>query len=419
MKILVISQVYYPDTVAVAQHLADLCGKLASRGHEVKVLTSQFHYENIKIKYAREEVHEQVNIQRLRNTGLGKKSVWRRLTDFFTFNVLIALRLLFMKPNQYDMVIGLTTPPLLSFLGAFFAQFKKYQFCYWTMDLQPELSIQSGLIKRDSLAAKILTFFGDYTFKNADKIIALDKYMKQYIMSRGGEEEKISVVPVWPVMAKVYEGARMDNPFRQEQQFGDKIVIMYSGNHSFVHPLDTVLKVAKELENDDRFLFVFIGGGVRKKDVTEFKKQHKLENILQLPYQPRENIHNSLGASDYQVVILGDGQVGYTHPNKIYGAMFIGKPIIYVGPVPSHVSDILSRTEGNISVSHQDSDTIKQQLLVAAANREELRVTGEQNRALANEYFHPDTLLNKMMAAIEGEESLEVDLQNIPVMVKN
>jgi glycosyltransferase involved in cell wall biosynthesis len=120
----------------------------------------------------------------------------------------------------------------------------------------------------------------------------------------------------------------MSNSFRIENHFGDKIVIMFSGNHSYVHQLDTLLEAAKLLKDNSIFLFVFVGGGVRKKDVTEFKAMHRLKNIVQLPFQPRENIHNSLGSSDIQVVILGNGLVGYTHPNKVYGAMYLGKPML-------------------------------------------------------------------------------------------
>lgn len=402
MRILVLSQVYWPDTVAVAQHLADLCGKLHKSGHDVEVWTSQYRYEEVGIKYPIDEVNEGVKIRRLKNTGFGKGSVLGRLTDFFTFNFLIAFKLLFLKSSSFDVVLGLTSPPLLSFLGAYFAKSKKYNFCYWTMDLQPELSIQSGLIQRDSFIAKVLTYLGDYTFKKADKIIALDKYMKDYSVSRGAEADKVAVIPVWPVMEQVYEGERMTNPFRKEQGFADKIVIMYSGNHSFVHPVDSVLKVAKELQSDERFLFVFIGGGVRKQDVTKFKEENRLKNIVQLPYQPRNNIHNSLGSSDYQIVILGDGQVGFTHPNKVYGAMFIGKPILYVGRTPSHVTDILAQTEGNIVVPHGASEEIKAQLLKSAENIGVLKLVGERNRILANQNFHPKVLLNKMIEAIES-----------------
>ena len=62
-------------------------------------------------------------------------------------------------------------------------------------------------------------------------------------------------------------------------------------------------------------------------------------------------------------IILGDNGVGYTHPNKIYGAMFIGKPILYIGPSKSHVTDILKHVPGNLCVSHGQSETLVDQLI--------------------------------------------------------
>ena len=81
-----------------------------------------------------------------------------------------------------------------------------------------------------------------------------------------------------------------------------------------------------------------------------------------MPFQPRENIHNSLGSSDIQVVILGDGQVGYTHPNKVYGALYIGKPILYIGPKQSHVGDIIDELSSNIFVEHGEVDRLVNEL---------------------------------------------------------
>jgi len=178
---------------------------------------------------------------------------------------------------------------------------------------------------------------------------------------------------------------------------------MYSGNHAFIHPLDTLLNTVKLLKDDPRFLFVFVGGGVRKKDVTEFKIIHKLKNIIQLPFQPRENIHNSLGSSDIQVVIMGDNQVGFTHPNKIYGAMYVGKPILYIGPKQSHVTEIISELKGNILANHRDENTIVDGLLEFAnlndAQKEEI---GLNNLKYARNNFSPTILKNKMLTAIEN-----------------
>ena len=68
----------------------------------------------------------------------------------------------------------------------------------------------------------------------------------------------------------------------------------------------------RDRSDDKRFLFVHIGGGVRLQEVREYKEEYGLDNVMILPYQPRERIHLSLGSADIQVVSLGEGCVGYT-----------------------------------------------------------------------------------------------------------
>ena len=51
---------------------------------------------------------------------------------------------------------------------------------------------------------------------------------------------------------------------------------MYSGNHSVMHPLTTLLDAAVRLKEDGRFLFVHIGGGVRLQEVRELSLIHIL-----------------------------------------------------------------------------------------------------------------------------------------------
>lgn len=403
MKIVCISQVYWPDTASVAQHLFDLLKRLSHRGHQVSIITSRHNYEHPEVVYRRSEYQDGVLIYRLANTGFGKKTKLGRLVDFLSFNLLIVWKLLFVSRKKCDVMIGLTSPPLLSYIGIRMARWKKIPFVYWTMDLQPELSVVAGYMKENSPIAQAIQKRGDYVFRHSDKIIALDEYMKQHICQRLHlQRPGIDVIPVWPVMEKVYEGRREENPFRREHGFADRIVVMYSGNHSVMHPLTTLLEAAVRLKDDRRFLFVHIGGGVRLQEVRKYKEKHALDNVMILSYQPRQRIHLSLGAADIQVVSLGDGCVGYTHPNKIYGAMFIGKPVLYIGPKQSHISDILDVCKGNIAVCHGETDLLVEKLLAfATLSDEERNAVGQGNRAFAGQHFHPDQLLNRMVRAIE------------------
>ncbi len=407
MRILILSQVYWPDTASTAQHLVDLGRQLVLDGHQVTVLASRHAYEHPTTTYVAEETHEGVVIQRLRHTGFGKGAIWKRLMDFGTFNLALLGRLIFRGAGKTDVVLGMTSPPLVSFLAAWVAGWKGWRFAYWAMDLQPELAIEAGMVKRGSLAAKALEFMGNFVFRRSDRIIALDHFMGTHIAQRGARPDTVRVLPVWPVMSQVWHGPRLDNPFRIAQGFGDKFVIMYSGNHAVVHPLDTLLQAALRLREDDRFLFVFIGGGVRTRDVTEFKSTHDLPNIVQLPYQPREVIHHSLGSADLHVVIMGDGQVGHTHPNKVYGAMFIGRPFVYIGPSPSHVTDLMDACPGNLRVATGNADNLADQLRsFHAAGAAHWQRVGAVNEAYAQAHLNPAVLIPQMAGLCSPQRGL-------------
>jgi colanic acid biosynthesis glycosyl transferase WcaI len=403
MRVLIISQAFWPDTASVAQHMADLAEEMIKRGHAIDVYSSRHDYENSRIKYPAGEVHMGIRIDRISNTGFGKKWVLGRLIDFSTFNLFLFFRLLGIKKKKYELILCTTSPPLVAYIALKLSRRKNIHFYYWTMDLQPELSIASGLIRKGSLSAWMLTRLGNYIIRNSDSRITLDRYMKEHLVQRGAEMQNTHIVPVWPVMEKVYEGERSMNPFRLEHGFGERIVVMYSGNHSYVHPLDTILETALLLKGNNHFVFVFIGEGVRKKDVTLYKARHALDNIIQLPYQPRHSIHLSLGAADIQVVIMGERQVGFTHPNKIYGAMFIGRPVLYIGPAPSHITDILDDLSGNIQGLHGDPENLKVKLLhFAKLGEPERAAIGDSNRKYAQAHFAPADLKGRIMHILDG-----------------
>jgi hypothetical protein len=95
---------------------------------------------------------------------------------------------------------------------------------------------------------------------------------------------------------------------------------------------------------------------------------------------------------------MGAKHVGYTHPNKIYGAMYIGKPVLYIGPDPSHVTEILKDIEGNIMVLHDQVEELVEKLLAFKSIRQDkLEHIGDQNRIVAEGKFSPRKLKSVMV----------------------
>src|SRR5687767_14394648 len=106
MNILVLSQVFWPDTASTSQHLSDLADRL-SMEHDVTVITSRNNYENPQIKYPKRERKGNISIIRLANSGFGKTNTLARLADFTSYNILLLFRLLAIHQKRTNLIIGL------------------------------------------------------------------------------------------------------------------------------------------------------------------------------------------------------------------------------------------------------------------------------------------------------------------------
>src|SRR5689334_21053361 len=135
MRILLLNQAFYPDVVSTAQHATDLVAALAAAGHDVTVIASSRAYDKPEIRFPGESQWKGTRVIRVSNTGFGKKRAWRRALDFATFILSCAARMLFLA--RFDVVIAMTSPPLISFIASLFVRIKGGNLVCWIMDLNP------------------------------------------------------------------------------------------------------------------------------------------------------------------------------------------------------------------------------------------------------------------------------------------
>jgi colanic acid biosynthesis glycosyl transferase WcaI len=359
MKALLINQCFYPDVVSSAQHLTDLAMELTRSGHEVTVLTGRRGYDDPSVRFAKKEVWNGISIIRIPSTGLGKSSRFSRAVDFGAFMLCCFVRMLTMP--RHDAVIAMTSPPLISFLAALFAHLRRERFYFWVMDLNPDEAIAAGWLRKNSLTAKILGSFLMYGTRIAKRLIVLDRFMKERFLAKGVDAEKIVVVPPWSHDQHAFYNPEGRTSFRALHGLSDKFVVMYSGNHSPCHPLDTLLQAALKLNHRTDIHFVFSGGGSELVRAKAFKERNALSNVEFFPYQPLEKLAESLSSADLHVAVMGNPFAGIVHPCKIYNILSIGSPFLYIGPEESHIEDIiksLGKNAGVYSARHGDGDSV-------------------------------------------------------------
>src|SRR5205823_1552610 len=110
-----------------------------------------------------------------------------------------------------------------------------------------------------------------FILRNSSLIVALDRFMASRLEQRFPLQQKMVIMPPWPHEDCIESLAHADNPFRSRHGLDDKFVIMYSGNHSPSNPLSTLLDAAVKLKHDDAVKFLFVGGGLGKKEVERYK----------------------------------------------------------------------------------------------------------------------------------------------------
>ena len=133
-----------------------------------------------------------------------------------------------------------------------------------------------------------------------------------------------------------------------------------------------------------------------------FRSEQKLPNVVILSYQPVEKLSAALSAADLHVVVMGDPFVGTIHPCKVYNALAVGAPLLYLGPETSHVTDILDgavRPSPHISVRHGEAAKLAEAVLQLSKTPQ--RLTSVEMERTATRCSRA-TLLHKMVTAVEG-----------------
>jgi colanic acid biosynthesis glycosyl transferase WcaI len=379
LVLLLVNQHYYPDVASTGQHLTDLAEHLARRGVDVEVLTSRGHYAGYVDAPAREQ-RNGVRVRRVRTTAFGRTSRLGRIVDYATFYV----RVLWTVCTEADLtgVIFLTTPPLLSVVGALGRAVRGRRYGIWSMDLHPDAEIAAGMVRADGPVGRGLTWLNDHAYRGADFVVDLGPYMKARIVAKGVPAPRTATVPVWGHVEPTH-GTGGARALRAALGLDGRFVVMYSGNAGLVHDFEDILGAMRLLRDDPRIFFLFVGDGPRRSEIEAFAAAHALKNFAYHPYFPREAVGDALAVADVHLVSLRRPFVGISVPGKLYGIMAAGRPALFVGPERCETADTIRDAQCGAVVDPAAGDGAAR--IVAAiqawvANPDDTRAAGDRGR---------------------------------------
>jgi len=399
--VLVISQTFVPDPASVGQHMAEAAIELARRGSRVIALVSRRGYEDPSQVYPAHEILQGVEVYRLPLASFGKGSIPRRIVGAATFLLQVVIRGVLLR--RVDAILVSTSPPMASLAALIIGAFRRAPVTYWAMDINPDQAIALGAFRPRSWTVRAFNLLNRGILRRAACVVTLDRFMAERLRAKADLGPRLAVMPPWPHEGVIEPVPHPINPFRKQHGLDGKFVLMYSGNLSMAHPLDTILATALRMQNRPDVQFVFIGGGHARAQVADFIATHRPANVRLLPYQPLDQIRYSLSAADVHLVTLGEAMVGIVHPCKVYGAMATGRPCVLLGPRQSHIGEILERFDVGWQIEHGDVDgfvALIDRLLAQGAPP--LLEKGQRARQVIAEEFSQARLCGAFCDAIEA-----------------
>ena len=378
--------------------MADAAAGLVARGFRVLVLTSRRGYDDPSIEYERMSVIDGVRVRRLWLSSFGKKTLLIRLLAQFLFlSQCVSLGLI---TRRLAAILVTTSPPMAGAAALVLSVARRAPIKYWVMDVNPDQAIELGHANPNSKLVKIFDSMNRMVLTRSPDVITLDGFMAARLKEKTNFEGRLTVAPPWPV-GRLEAIDRESNPFREEHGLEGKFVVMYSGNHSIAHPLTTILEAAEKVDDTKRIVFAFVGGGLEKRFVETSTREKGLNNMLLLPYQPLQSLRFSLSAADLHVITMGNKMVGCVHPSKVYGAMAVARPILYIGPRPSHISDLIEEYDLGWQFRHGDVEGVVNLLSeLESSDQGTLALKGTRGRVVIDEFLSRGLLLPKVLDAV-------------------
>jgi glycosyltransferase involved in cell wall biosynthesis len=267
-----------------------------------------------------------IQVTRLRTAAFSQNKT-KKLLSYATFYAGAVWKAL--NTPKPDVVVTLTAPPGLAWIGWLLQRIRGCRHVAWEMDLYPDIAIALGIPVAGWTALLL-----DFPRRRADAVIVPGDCMKARLLRHGVPEDRISVAENWA-------DGQMISPLPFPAC--GPLRILYSGNLGLAHDVATIRDVMDRLAGLPDFLFVFAGGGLKRKVLIRFCQELGITNVSFRSYVRQQDLGASLAECHVGLVTQEPATVGAVVPSKIYGLMAAGRPVLYIGPAAATPALLIQR----------------------------------------------------------------------------
>lgn len=335
MKIIFLTDQFPPERNVPATRTWEHVSRWAKAGHEVTIITTAPNHPEGKLlngyknRWYATEMMEAVKVIRVKSYITANKGVFKRTLDYLSFMVTGCIAAMF-QPRP-DVLVATSPQFFCAVAGWVAATVRRVPWVFELRDLWPESIVAVGAMK-ESLAIRALTWVEMSMYRSAARVVAVTNGLKQDLVDRGIDPDKIHVVRNGCDITRFYPRPK-DETLLERFGLKGKFVAGYFGTIGMAAGVDTAVQAAELLQDRDDIMILLAGAGAEFENVQQLIKARGLRNIQLLPAFSQAEMPTVLSVLDAGLVMLKDkplfrGAVS----TKISESLASGKPVILSMP---------------------------------------------------------------------------------------
>ena len=354
-KIMIITQVFYPDHSATAKIMYDIAEEL-SKNYKVTVLSQNRSYKNDAEKYKEKETINNIDIRRIPVTNVNKNNNISKIALYLAYMLGATAKLSCMN---FDLSISVSNPPFMYFLVSVISKVRGKKNITIIHDLYPEMLNGLSILAKNDIMYKILTKINKISFNISDKIIAVGRDMK-YLLRKNYHlnKNKISVITNWGTLPPSEETCKT----KPREMHKNIFCIVYSGNISEPSSVLELIKAANILSNRTDIKFYIVGDGKLKERA---RKLNTNKNLKFIKFLTGDRYLKVMKQADLFFVGLKKELFGTAVPSKTYTYIEAEKPIIASIPRKSEIDLFLKEKQCGIVSYNNHKDLAEKISLIS------------------------------------------------------
>lgn len=335
MKILLVSQYFFPETGATSNRLFSLAKKIQEEGHEVRIIAEKpNHPKGIffpgfeKGGFINKE-YKGIPVTYSWVYTRPEKGFIGRMLFYFSFMV-SAIFAAYKTKGKYDIVCASSPPLFVGISGWLIAKIKGAKFVFDVRDLWPDVAVKMGALNNEK-AIKAAENIERFIYSKADLITVVTKSFKKSIIGKGFSHDKIEIVTNG-TEPEVFNIKDNKSELRGELNLKkDDYLVSYVGNLGLAQGLNHIIIAAQiiEQQNIEDVTFLFVGDGPQKSNLMELVARLGVKNVIFRDRVPLDTAAKYMNASDVLLVPLGDDPI-YSQfiPSKLFDSMAASNPVL-------------------------------------------------------------------------------------------